>query len=101
MRFIHPVKAKRVPKSKPVRKVSEDTLKILKHRLLAERKHIICKSTGLKALGGVVICPIACVEKICKRATYIKELNDILNISGLRVQFARKFFDIVTDILNI
>ena len=101
MKFIQPIRAKRVPKAKPLRKVPEQTVTILKNRLLVERKHIISQSNQLKVLGGVLLCPIACVEEICKRVDYISELSDLTKVPGIRLQFARKFFDILTDVLNI
>lgn len=63
--FINPIKAKRVPTTKAVRTVPKQAVEILKQRLLAERKHIICQSGPLKALGGVLICPISCIDEIC------------------------------------
>lgn len=99
LRFFSPIKAKRKNKVKPVRKVSKETIEVMKDRLLSERRDIIHKDGGLTALGGALVCPRACVEEICKRVDYIRELSDISNIPGLRSQFAEKFFNVVKDTL--
>lgn len=99
--FIVPIRSKRTPKVKPVRKVPDQTIEILKRRLLAERQHMIDGCGQVKALGGVLICPMSCVIEVCKRVDYIKELDDILNIPGLRTQFATRFFDIFTEVLAL
>lgn len=101
LKFIRPIRAKRTPKKKPVRKASEQTIKILRNRLKVERKHIIHDSGKLKALGGAMICPIACIDEICNRMDYINSLDDILSIPGLRTQFVSRFFEVVKNIFLI
>lgn len=101
LKFIQPIRSKRVPKVKPVRKVSDQTIDVLKSRLLVERQHMIDGSGQVKALGGAYVCPMSCVVEVCKRVDYIKELDDIINISGLRTQFATRFFDIITEVLAL
>lgn len=101
LKFFQPVRSRRVPKAKPVRKVSSQTIEILKGRLLVERKHMIDESGPIKALGGVFVCPLSCVTEVCNRVNYIKELDDIINIPGLRAQFATRFFNVITEVLDL
>ena len=70
----------------------------MKDRLVSETD-IVQKSDGLRTLGGALVCPMACIEEICKHVNYIRELSDISNIPGLCSQFAKKFFNIVKDSL--
>lgn len=71
----------------------------MKDRLISERRDMVKKNDGLRTLGGALVCPMACIEEICKRVDYIRELSDISNIPGLRSQFAEKFFNVVKDSL--
>ena len=97
LRFFRPVKATRKSKPKPIRNLSEDEVQVLRGRLLSERKAIIHSNSAFMALGGALVCPIACIDVICKRANYIKDFSDISNIPGIRTQFAEKFFSVVKD----
>ena len=101
LKFIRPIRARRNRKPKAVRQVPEQTMILVKNRLQVERKHLIHGSGKIKAFGGAMICPFACIEEICNRVNYIKGLQDISNISGLRDKFARVFFNVVKNILML
>ena len=99
LRFFLPIKSRRKQKPKAVRNVSEDVLKVMKERLLSERKAIICNNSAFMALGGAFVCPVASIDLICQRVNFISELSDITNIPGIRSQFAEKLFNVVKDSL--
>ena len=99
LRFFQPVKASRKQKPKAIRKLSDNEIKIMIDRLLSERKDIIRNNSAFVALGGALVCPVACIDEICQRANFIKDISDITNISGMRSQFAEKLFNIVKDTL--
>ena len=99
LQFITPVRAPRKEKIEPIREVPEQTVEVMKVRLLAERENMVGKSSGLIALGGVRVCPKDCIDEICKRVNHIKEFTDISNNPGLRSPFTEKFFNVVKDTL--
>ena len=70
LRFFRPVKATRKPKPKPVRKLSEDEIKVMRDRLLSERQAIIKGNSAFVTLGGALVCPIPCIDEICRRVNY-------------------------------
>ena len=79
----------------------EQTVEVMKARLLAECENMVGKSSGFIALGGARVCPKDCIEEICKRVNYIEKFADISNIPGLcsPLNFTEKFFNVVNDTL--
>ena len=73
----------------------------MRDRLLSERQATIKSNSALMALGGALVCPIACIDEICQRVNYIKELSDIANIPGIRSQFTEKLFCVVQNSLGL
>ena len=77
----------------------EQTVEVMKVRLLVEHENMVGKSSGLTTLGGARVCPKECIDEICKRVNYIKEFKDITIIPGLCSPFTEKFFNVVKDTL--
>ena len=77
----------------------EQTVEVMKVRLLAECENMVGKSSGLIALGRARVCPKECIDEICKCVNHIKEFKDISNIPRLCSPFAKKFFNVVKDTL--
>ena len=99
LRFISPIKAHRKEKILPLRQVPEQTVEVMKVRILAERENMVGKSSGLVTLGGARVCPKDCIDEICNCVNHIKEVTDVSNIPGLHSPFTEKFFNVVKDTL--
>ena len=56
---------------------------------------------GYKALGGTVVCPVACINEICNRIKYIKDLRDVCNVPCVRPLFAERFYHVIKDVLHL
>ena len=92
LRFIDPVKVP--PKVKPVEvsEMSEGVVAEVRNKLMEAHLNIFRQSIGMQALRLDVACPMSYIDEICKKANFIKSMDDLSIIAGLRVKFAEKFF---------
>ena len=100
LRFIDPIKAPRKIKPTQVRKLSDGVVAEVRNKLMETRSTIFRQSIGMRALGLDIVCPMSCIDEICNKANFIKSVDDLNVIAGLRVKFAEKFFSVFIDIIN-
>ena len=100
LKFIDPIKQPPKRKQRPIREVPEGILTEVHNRLREAQLAMFSQSMGMRALSLNAVCPISCIDEICKKANIIKSMDDLNVIAGLRVKFAEKFFKIFIEIIN-
>jgi len=79
--------------------VSREVGVTLRKRLLRERAVITLSTLGYQMLGQEVILPTKCIEQLCKRARYIKSIDDI-RLPGIRTSLLERLYIAIMEELS-
>lgn len=82
-----------------VHTISKIKMKILRDKLIEERKKILAERPGFGFLGLDSICPDVTIDELCKQSRYISSVND-MQLFGIKPEFKSRFFDIVKTVVE-
>lgn len=97
--FFTPLQLERQSRTRPVRVVSKEVGVTLRKRLLRERAVITSSTLGYQMLGQEVILPTKCIEQLCKKARYIKSIDDI-RLPGIRTSLLERLYIVIMEELS-
>ena len=100
LKFIDHIKQPPKRRQQPVRELPEGILTEVRNSLMEARLAMFSQSMGMRALSLNAVCPMSCIDEICKKANIIKSVDDLNVIAGLRVKFAEKFKKKFIEIIN-
>lgn len=92
------VKVTRKKKRCKIRVIADSLSEALEERLKEERHRILQTSIGYQFLGEEIVCPLKSIQDLCKHATWIQSIDDVLSIGGVRQEFAENFYNILLDV---
>ena len=98
--ILSPTQLKRSKRPIAVRDVTSALRDKIKSDLFKEREKVLEEYPSYRMLGSSFICSDSIISELCSKAKFVKSVDDLNNVCGLRPELSLRFFSVMWETIS-